>query len=96
MDSKRDNTYCLYLTDDSYNFGRIQLFVLTTSPYAIVKKLEGFDQSIMNQLGHPCRPSLQIYKETDLLNHYIVPVQHATTNVCAISGADPEGGLWGL
>ena len=50
-----------------------------------MKQLEGFDQSIMNQAGHPCRPSLQIYKETDLLNHYIVPVQHATTNVCEIS-----------
>ena len=84
LNSKRDNTYCLYLTNDSYAFGRIQLFVLTTSPYAIVKKLERLDQSIMNQAGHPCRPSLHIYKETDLLNHYIVPVQHST-NICAIS-----------
>ena len=74
-DSKRDNTYCLYAANNSYNFGRIQLFVLTPSPYAIVKKLEPLDQSIMNQAGHPCRESLLVYKEADLLNHYIVPIR---------------------
>ena len=52
------------------------------------EKLEHLDQSIMNQAGRPCRPSLQIYKEKDQLYHYIVPVQHATTNVCAIYATD--------
>lgn len=83
--SKQDNGYCLYKTNGSCNFGHIQLFVLTPSTYAIVKRIEPLDQSIMNQAVHPCRSSLIMYNEADLLNHYVVPIQPMTTDICTIS-----------
>jgi len=85
LESKRDNTYCFFKTNTSYSFGQIQLFVLTPSPCALVKKLESVSQTIMNQAGHPCRPSLMEYKEADLLHQYIVPVKFPTVvELCAI------------
>lgn len=85
MEGKRDNTYCYFKFNDSYSFGQIHIFVLTPLPCALIKKLECTDQTIMNQAGHPCRPSLIEYKEANLLHRYIVPVKPlTTTELCAV------------
>lgn len=73
-DGKRDNTYCNFEIDGVKHFGQIDLFVHRPFPYALVKKLQATMDSISIQAGHPCRPSLASYQETNILKPYIIPV----------------------
>ncbi len=73
---KRNNTHCCYRdeSNDSICFGQIELFTTCPTPHAFVRQVHPLITSLINQAGHPCRPSLTHYQQADLLNSYIVPV----------------------
>ena len=77
LDCKRNNTICSFRKEasDSLSFGQIEVFSLDPKPAALLRKLEPLTTSLINQAGHPCRPSLSLYQEIDLLSSFIIPVQ---------------------
>ena len=51
------------------SYGEIDTFVNSSPPQAIIQVLKAERQSILQQAGPPCRPTLAIYKEVDLLDN---------------------------
>lgn len=85
--NKRDDTVCSFHepSSDSISFGRIELFVLSPRPSALLRKLQPEDKSLINEAGHPCRPQLTLYREVDLLSSYIIPIAIPTSSTPLIS-----------
>ena len=77
---KRNNTTCCYHStrDDTTHFGRIELFITLPTPTALIWELEPLSESLLQKGGHPCRSSLNIYQQVDILNNYIVPLKGVT------------------
>ena len=77
---KRNNTHCCYQdkANDCISFGQIELFTTCPRPHAFVRPICPLGVSMLTQAGHPCRSSLAIYQQIDLLSAYIVPVNLST------------------
>ena len=72
---KRNNTVCVFKTGSSMrSYGEIDTFVNSSPPQAIIRVLKAERPSILQQAGPPCRHTLAIYKEVDLLDNYITRV----------------------
>ena len=77
---KRDSTVCSFKTaDNKTHFGRIMLFVNTTSPLALVREFHQPSQSLLQQAGPPCRATLAVYKDYDLLSSFVTVVEETCT-----------------
>ena len=75
---KRDSTVCCFqTTNNETHFGRITLFVNSTSPLALVREFRQPSQSMLQQAGPPCRARLAAYKEYDLLSSFITVVDES-------------------
>lgn len=75
LQGKRNNTVCVFKTGGSTcRYGEIEIFVNTSPPKALIRVLKVQGESILQQAGHPCRPTLAPYKEVDLLNKYVTRV----------------------
>lgn len=73
---KRDSTLCSFYRDDNkMHFGRIMLFVNTNTTLALVREFVQPRQSLLQQAGPPCRTTLALYKEVDLLSSFIAIVE---------------------
>lgn len=85
--NKRDDTICSFCDASSgfICFGRIELFVMSPTPFALLRMLQPLDKSLINEAGHPCRPQLTLYCQVDLLSSYIVPVAIPTSSTPLIS-----------
>ena len=69
---KWDNTVCIYSTSEKQrNFGRIETFVNTSPPQALIRTLSHSQESILQQAGPPFKPALALYKDVDLLATFI-------------------------
>ena len=65
-------TVCIYSTSEKqHNFGRIETFVNTSPPQALIRTLSHSQESILQQAGPPFRPALALYKDVDLLATFI-------------------------
>lgn len=78
LTGKRNNTYCCFCREGSIHFGTIELFVFSSAPCALIRKLHVTQTSLLNLAGYPSRPSLLAYHQVDLL-HHIVPVDLSVT-----------------
>ena len=77
---KRDSTVCSFkTTDNKTHYGRIMLFVNTPSPSALIREFCQPSQSLLQQAGPPCRASLTVYKEFDLLSSFITLAEESFT-----------------
>lgn len=77
---KRDSTMCVFVTEDRLQrFGRIMAFVKTSPPQALIRPFLQSSQTLLTQAGPPCRPSLALYKDVDLLNSFISIVEEVST-----------------
>ena len=77
---KRDSTICVFESGDRrQRFGRIMSFANIAPPKALVRVFHQPAQTLLNQAGPPCRPSLAVYKDVDLLNSYISVVEAIST-----------------
>ena len=75
LQGKRNNTVCVFKTSSNMrSYGEIDTFVNISSPQAIIRVLKAEQPSILRQAGPPCRRTLAIYKEVDLLDNYITRV----------------------
>ena len=75
---KRDNSYCCYRTiTGNLCFGRIELF---SSSCAFIRELQTLLTSLMEKAGHPCRTTLQRYRNADLLSSYVIPIDLSTVD----------------
>ena len=84
--NKRNNTYCYYRNESgSYNFGVIEIFTYTPTQSALIRQLKQQHVSLLAMAGNPCRPSLAIYQEVDLLDAYITSVDLSVDNCPLIS-----------
>ena len=90
--SKRENTFCSFITDDNIGYGQIQFFVTIPVPKALINVLSFDEGSMMEISGNPCRPQLAVYKEIDLISTFLNLVYNSTTsnlhsiNICNIIG----------
>ncbi len=76
---KRDNTICSFRgTDNTVQFGQLELFISEPVPIALLRKLLPTEDSLMQQAGHPCRTALVVYQEVDLLSSFIVSVDKSS------------------
>lgn len=66
---------CFQMRDGQKHFGRIVLFVNSPSPQVLIREFHQPSQSLLQQAGPPCRPTLAIYKEVDILNSFITTIQ---------------------
>ena len=84
---KRNNTICSFrgTTDDTIRFGQIELFVRSPIPSALLHEFHPLADSLLNKAGHPCRSSLVVYQQVDLLSSFIIPVGEITARNQLIS-----------
>ncbi len=76
---RRDNTTCSFRgTDNSVLFGQVELFVSKPVPTALIRELQPTEESLIQQAGHPCRSTLVVYQEVDLLSSFIAPINKPT------------------
>lgn len=86
--SKRCNTYCSFRDDDDVLcFGKIELFVKSPRPCVFLRQLKQLGATLISKAGHPCRASLSVYANADLLSSYIVPVT-LSTDLCPLMVID--------
>ena len=71
---KRDNTYCSFKTDGVLCFGKMECFTITPKAYALVREVSRTNVAIMDEAGHPCRDSLDVYKQANILGSFIVQI----------------------
>lgn len=70
---------CVFETEDRLqSFGRIMVFVNMSPPQAHIRPFLPSTQTL-TRAGPPCRPSLALYKEGDLLNSFILIVEEVST-----------------
>lgn len=72
-EGKRDSTVCHYQGDEGICFGRIHIFIAHPQLCALVQTLK-VTSSPMQQAGPPCRETLSIHRDVDILHQYIQPV----------------------
>lgn len=90
---KRDSTVCSFQSrGERLRFGRVIVFVNMSSPQALVRTFHQPPQSLLKQAGPPCRPTLAVYKDVDLLNSFITVVEEsAATPLLAVPIKDIQG-----
>lgn len=82
---KRCNTYCCFRDSaDALCFGKIELFVKTPRLCVFVRQLHRLGTTLISSAGHPCRMSLSVFANADLLNNYIVPINMISTDLCPL------------
>ena len=79
LTGKRNNTYCCFHREGAIHFGAIELFVFSSTPCALIRKIHIAQTSLLNLAGYPSRPSLLAYRQVDLLRHHIAPVDLSVT-----------------
>ena len=79
LTGKRNNTYCWFHKEGAIHFGAIELFVFSSAPCALIRKIHIAQTSLLNLAGYPSRPSLLAYRQVDLLSHHIAPVDLSVT-----------------
>ena len=79
-EGRRDNTYCCYSNKDNgtVQFGRINVFVNSFTPCALIQQLKPLNPSLLNRAGHPCRDVLSACQQRDLLGTFMFPVKLPT------------------
>ena len=59
---------CVYGNSDNKTcFARIEKLIDMYEPVAVVREIEPSSQSILSLAGNPCRQTLTLYKQVDLL-----------------------------
>lgn len=83
---KRNNMICSFRgTDDTVHFGQIELFVKTPEPSALLREFRPLAVSLLEKAGPPCRTSLVVYQQVDLLSSFIIPVGAITASTPLVS-----------
>ena len=75
LQGKRNNTVCVFKTGSNmHRYGEIETFMNISPPQAIIRVFKVEGQSILQQARQPCRRTLAVYKDVDLLDNYITRV----------------------
>lgn len=70
---KRDNSVCTFREQSREWFGVIVNCCLATEPIVIIREFNA-SGSFLNEIGTPCRATLQEYAQIDLLSSFIIRV----------------------
>ena len=90
--SKRENTYCMFVTNGSIGYGQIEFFIAKPVPQALVNVFNIDPISMMANSGNPCRPSLMVYKEVDYISMFVKPIASSTSsNLLSVNISDIIG-----
>ena len=90
--SKRENTFCSFISDGNIGYGQVQFFVSEPIPQVLVNVLNVDGSSMMSNSGNPCRPRLLVYKEVNFIGTFFKSIIRSTTsnlraiNICDIVG----------
>ena len=91
-DGKRNNTVCSYSDEtNEVKFAQIEKFIEGEEQMVVVKDLKRSSRSLLSCAGNPCRDSLKMYKEVDLLSRIIHVVERETGTIKVIKLADIKG-----
>ena len=74
LQGKRNNVVCVFKTSSNICAAMAILILWTVHLLKLLFESLKLNKSILQQAGPPCRRTLAIYKEVDLLNNYITRV----------------------
>ena len=83
--SVRNDTICMFQGESGVHFGEIVLFVIKPIPVALINMFYVRKQSLIDQGGNPCRPTLIPYKEANILKQYFIPIDTERSFISDIS-----------